>query len=117
MARETRGYRDDIEFDPETLAWQQERMAALQGLLRAYGPRMEDVFAARAEAADLVSLVDDAGARERAAQAAPLDEAEVVLVNAAQVLDVARCRSPPFLSGSVDADESFGNGRRCSAGV
>ena len=100
MARETRGYRDDIEFDPETLAWQQERMAALQGLLRAYGPRMEDVFAARAEAADLVSLVDDAGARERAAQAA-LDEAEVVLVNAAQVLDVARAEAAPRFSQAV----------------
>ena len=60
MARETRDYREGVEFDPETLAQQQERMASLQGLLRTYGPRMEDVLARRAEAADLVSLVDDA---------------------------------------------------------
>ena len=39
-------------------------MAALQGLMRAYGPRMTDVLAARDEAADLVSLVDDAEERE-----------------------------------------------------
>ena len=75
MARETRAYRDEVEFDPEALARQQERMADLQGLLRAYGPRMEDVLARRSEAADLVSLVDDAAARERAAQKA-LDAAE-----------------------------------------
>ena len=68
MARETRDYREGVEFDPETLAQQQERMASLQGLLRTYGPRMEDVLARRAEAADLVSLVDDAAERERAAQ-------------------------------------------------
>ncbi len=43
-------------------------MAALLGLLRAYGPRMEDVLAHRAEAADLVSLVDDADACDRAAK-------------------------------------------------
>ena len=55
IARETRDYRDSVEFDPEVLSQQQERMAALQGLLRAHGPRMEDVLACREEAADRVS--------------------------------------------------------------
>ena len=82
MARETRDYREGVEFDPETLAQQQERMASLQGLLRTYGPRMEDVLARRAEAADLVSLVDDAAERERAAQR-ELDLAEEALAQAA----------------------------------
>lgn len=91
MARETRAYRDEVEFDPEALARQQERMADLQGLLRAYGPRMEDVLARRAEAADLVSLVDDAAARERAAQKA-LDEAEEALAQAAACWTRLACR-------------------------
>ncbi len=78
MARETRDYREGVEFDPEALAQQQERMASLQGLLRMYGPRMEDVLERRAEAADLVSLVDDAAERERAAQQ-ELDRAEEAL--------------------------------------
>ena len=82
MARETRDYREGVEFDPEALAQQQERMASLQGLLRTYGPRMEDVLARRAEAADLVSLVDDAAERERAAQQ-ELDRAEEALAQAA----------------------------------
>mgnify|MGYP002615203735 CR=1 FL=1 len=92
MARETRDYREGVEFDPETLAQQQERMASLQGLLRTYGPRMEDVLARRAEAADLVSLVDDAAERERAAQR-ELDLAEEALAQAASALADARAEA------------------------
>ena len=68
VARSARDYRDGVEFDPEALEQDQERMSALQGLLRAYGPRMVDVLAARDEAADRVSAVDDAAERERAAR-------------------------------------------------
>ena len=102
MARETRAYRDEVEFDPETLSRQQERMADLQGLLRTWGPRMEDVLARRAEAADLVSLVDDAAARERAAQKA-LDAAEEALAQAARVLDEARLQAAPRFGEAVTA--------------
>ena len=77
-------------------------MADLQGLLRAYGPRMEDVLARRAEAADLVSLVDDAAARERAAQKA-LDAAEEALAQAARVLDEARLQAAPRFGEAVTA--------------
>lgn len=102
VAREMRSYRDDVEFDPDTLASQQERMAALQGLLRAYGPRMTDVLAAREQAADLVSLVDDAAARERAAQRA-LDEAEAALAQAADALAQARDQAAPRFAEAVTA--------------
>lgn len=102
VARETRDYRDGVEFDPDTLAQQQERMAELQGLLRAYGPRMEDVLAHRDEAADLVSLVDDAAERERAAQEA-LDVAEAVLAEAARTLDAARAEAAPRFAEAVCA--------------
>lgn len=97
VGRETRDYRDGVEFDSETLAQQQERMAALQGLQRTYGPRMEDVFSRRAEAADLVSLVDDASEREREAKEA-FAVAEAVLVDAAQALDAARAEAAPRFS-------------------
>lgn len=102
IARETRDYRESVEFDPEMLAQQQERMASLQGLMRTYGPRMEDVFARRAEAADLVSLVDDADERERAAQAAA-DQAEAALAEAAGVLTAARAEAAPRFSAAVTA--------------
>ncbi len=100
VARDTRDYRDEVEFDAETLAAGQERMAALQGLLRAYGPRIEDVLARRSEAAELVSLVDDAAERERAAQQA-VDEAEEVLAQAAQALSDARMEAAPRFAAAV----------------
>ena len=102
MARETRDYREGVEFDPEVLAQQQERMASLQGLLRMYGPRMEDVLARRAEAADLVSLVDDAAERERAAQQ-ELDRAEEALAQAAAALSEARAEAAPRFAEAVCA--------------
>lgn len=100
VAREARDYRDGVEFDPETLAQQQERMASLQGLLRTYGPRMEDVLTARAQAADLVSLVDDAAERERVARAA-VDAAEDTLAQAAAALDAARDKAAPLFAEAV----------------
>ena len=102
MARETRDYREGVEFDPEALAQQQERMASLQGLLRTYGPRMEDVLARRAEAADLVSLVDDAAERERAARQG-LDRAEAALAPAAAAWAEARAEAAPRFAAAVCA--------------
>ena len=102
VAREARDYRDEVEFDPELLAEKQERMAAMQGLMRAYGPRMEDVLARRAEAAELVSLVDDAAEREAAAQRA-MDEAEARLAEAARTLAAARGQAAPRFSEAVTA--------------
>ena len=102
VSASARAYRDDIEFDPETLMQQQERFSNLQGLLRAYGPRMEDVFARRAEAADIVSLVDDSAARLKEAQQAH-DQAEAVLSKAADALDAARDAAAPQFAADVTA--------------
>ena len=105
VARTARDYRDGIEFDPEELEQDQERMSALQGLLRAYGPRMCDVLAARDEAADLVSAVDDAAERERAARK-KVDAAERELAQVAQVLDDARRAAAPRFAEAVTAQMS-----------
>lgn len=102
VAREARDYRDAVEFDPDLLAEKQERMAAMQGLMRAYGPRLEDVLARRAEAAELVSLVDDAAEREAAAKRA-MDEAEFRLADAAQALAAARSQAAPRFAAAVTA--------------
>lgn len=105
VARSARDYRDGVEFDPEALEQDQERMSALQGLLRAYGPRMVDVLAARDEAADLVSAVDDAAERERAARK-KADAAEQKLASAAQALDQARRTAAPQFAEQVTAQMS-----------
>ncbi len=102
VSRSTCDYRDSVEFDPDELETAQERMSALQGLLRAYGPRMEDVLAARAAAADLVSMVDNAEGREKAARKR-LDEAEEQLAEAAKKLHEARSEAAPRFAEEVSA--------------
>lgn len=66
------------------------------------GRAWPDVLAARDEAADLVSLVDDAEERERVAQRA-VDAAERALAAAARTLDDARGEAAPRFSQAVSA--------------
>ena len=58
-SRDLREYRDGIDHDPHALERLQERASALQGLMRAFGPRMEDVIERRDAAAKLIESVDD----------------------------------------------------------
>ncbi|MBY4798084.1 DNA repair protein RecN [Collinsella sp. AGMB00827] len=101
-ASDLRRYRDEIDFDPARLAQLQERHAALRGLMRAFGPSMDDVFAAQTASEELISLVDAGEERVRAAQ----DEAkaaEAELVDAARELKAARDRIAPRFCREVMA--------------
>ena len=102
VAADVREYHDSIELDPQELAHMQERVGAMQRLLRSYGPRMEDVLAARDAAASLIGAVDDSDARLQAAQAA-VDQAESKLVTAADALDKARSVQAPKFTRAVCA--------------
>lgn len=102
VARDALAYRDDVEFDPQELAAAQERVGALQGLCRLYGPRMEDVFAKREETAEVVASVDDADERERLAKRR-LDEAEAALLQAAEGLHEARAQAAPLFAAEVSS--------------
>lgn len=88
-AADLRRYRDEADFDPEDLARSQERFSALKGLMRAFGPTMDDVFKKRDESQELLSLVNDGEARVRRARAA-VDDAEAKLAAAARGLTKAR---------------------------
>ena len=101
-ASELRRYRDSVDFDPAELAQAQERFSSLKGLMRQWGPRMEDVFARRDEASELLSLVDDADARVRRARKA-VDEAEGVLLEAARTLIKRRNQAAPRFCREVGA--------------
>ncbi|HIU04553.1 MAG TPA: DNA repair protein RecN [Candidatus Coprousia avicola] len=94
VAADLRRYRDSVDFDPEELARLQERYAAIKGLLRQFGPRMEDVFRRRAEASDLLSLVSDGEVRIARARRA-VDEAEDALAQSAKALSRARNAAGP----------------------
>lgn len=99
---ELRRYRDDVDFDPEALDRAQSRMSELQGLLRAFGPTMADVFARREQAATLVAMVDDSDELERRARAR-LDEAEGRLARAADDLSALRRAGAPRFAEAVTA--------------
>lgn len=89
-----RRYRDDVDFDPSDLATKQERYAALKGLMRQFGPTMDDVFARRDESRELLSIVDNSDEQLRVAKKR-LDEAESALAEAARILARRRAAAGP----------------------
>ncbi len=105
-AAELRDYEDGIDLDEEALAHMQERMAQLHGLLRAYGPRMQDVFERRDKASELVSAARDGDKQIKRAQKA-LDAAEAELMLAADALDAARGHAAPQLCSAVSEQMAF----------
>ena len=113
-ASSLRRYRDDVDFDPAALARADERMGALVGLTRSFGPRMEDVFARLEEARSLVALVDDTDEAERRARTA-LDAAEGELAAAADALTRARKDAAPRFAASVTEQMGRLDDGRCPA--
>lgn len=102
VARDSLAYRDSIEYDAEQLADMQDRVGALQGLMRTYGPRIEDVVARRNEAYEIVSAVDEADEREKRAKQR-MDAAEAKLAECARLLHDAREAAAPKFAAEVTA--------------
>lgn len=106
VASDLRGYQDTVDFDPEALDELQSRMAAYQGLLRSYGPRVKDVLKHRDKAAELVQAVQNGGELERKARRV-LEEAETRLSQAAKTLDKVRRTAAPQLAAAVTKEMAF----------
>lgn len=100
VASELRSYADEVEFDPESLEAMHARMSQLQGLLRAFGPRMEDVLARRQEAREVVEAAGDGGETERRARG-EVQRTEALLARCADALDEARAKAAPELARRV----------------
>ncbi len=93
-------YREDIEFDPAELEHLQGRFSDLKGLMRLFGPTMDDVFAAKGKADELLAVIDDGEAKIAQARKA-LDEAEDILTRAAKSLARARAAAAPRFCKAV----------------
>ncbi|MDO4848803.1 MAG: AAA family ATPase [Coriobacteriia bacterium] len=102
VASELRDYADGLDFDPEGLERMQSRRAELRGLLRSYGPGMDDVLARRDRAREVVEAASDGGAALRRAKKAA-EAAESRLGAAADALDAARAAAAPAFSEQVSA--------------
>ena len=99
-ATQLRRYRDTVDFDPEALQRADSRMGELVGLMRLFGPRMDDVFSTYGRAKELVELVDDSSRLEREARSR-LEQAEALLADAARRLGDARMAAAPRFAGEV----------------
>ena len=100
VASELRSYADEVEFDPESLEAMHARMSQLQGLLRAFGPLMEDVLARGQEAREVGEAAGDGGEAERRARG-EVQRAEALLARCADALDEARAKAAPELARRV----------------
>ncbi len=106
VSSELRGYASGLDFDPEELERLQERMAKLQGLMRAYGPGMADVLERRERAREVVAAASDGGELERRT-AEELERREAALADAADALDAVRAEAAPRLAAAVTEQMTF----------
>lgn len=102
VGRSLATYKDGVDFPREELEAAQDRIAELQGLMRGFGPRMEDVLAQRAEAEAKIREYE--GRDELIAQAkCEVDDAEAELSAAADALSRARGKVVPRFIDAVQA--------------
>lgn len=106
VASELRDYRDSVDLDMEDLERMQTRMAQLRGLMRSYGPGMEEVFARRAQAAEIVAAAQNGDELLKRSRKA-LDAAEKDLAHAADALDSVRSAEAPRFAQLVSEQMSF----------
>lgn len=111
VARDVASYKESMEFDPETLAESQEKVAAYQRVMRKYGPTLDDVFKRAAEASRVIEIAENADEVEKQALA-EVEMAEALLAEKAHVLTSIRAgASGAFASAvcSVMADLEMGS--------
>ena len=106
VSRELRNYRDSVDFNPGELDQMQSRMANLRGLMRSYGPGIQDVLERRARASRIVAAAADGGETLRRAEAA-LAAAEATLVQKADTLDALRQEAAPRFAREVSEQMAF----------
>ena len=100
VARSLASYRDGVEYSPEDLEVIQGRLASLQGLMRGFGPRMEDVFDLRKQSE--AKLAEYESRDELIAQAQiRQSKAEQRLQEAARALRAARLAAAPRFSQAL----------------
>ena len=102
LGRDLANYRDQVDFPREELERAQSRASELQGLMRGFGPRMEDVLQLREESAAKIREYEGRDELIAAAQTA-LDEAEAALAKAAAELAKARGKVIPRFIEEVQA--------------
>ena len=99
-------YADSLEFDPEDLERMQQRFSQLNGLLRSYGPSMQNVFERREQAEQVLAASEHGSELVQAAEER-LAEAEAALASAADALDAVRAEAAPELASAITEQMSY----------
>lgn len=105
VSMDVRRYQDDIDYDGSALMDMEERMSQLQGLMRSWGPTLEEVLNARDEAARTIEMVDGFDHQMNLAQN-ELDKAEEVLGQRAEDLHSVRLAAAPHFAKAVTSQMS-----------
>ncbi|MDR7417502.1 MAG: DNA repair protein RecN [Armatimonadota bacterium] len=103
IARQLASYRSAVEDQPDELEAVEARLALLQALRRKYGETIEDVLAAREQAAAELAGLDASDAR-RAAIAAELEVVDRELIERCGRLTLVRRMAARRLETSVDRE-------------
>ena len=85
LALELVAYRDSVSFDAAALAEALDRLSQLEGLMRRFGPRLEDVFILRDQANEQLQINENLPERLQAAEQA-FSNSEAELIKAAELL-------------------------------
>lgn len=102
LGHELARYQSSIDFSEAELEVRQTRLSALQGIMRGYGPTMEEVFATYEQAKQLISSFDSCDELLEQARKARA-EAEAALVAAADALAAERAQVAPRFEEAVTA--------------
>jgi DNA repair protein RecN (Recombination protein N) len=103
LASELRSYADSVDADPLRLAAVQERRSALTGLMRKYGPSLDEVLAWASDASQRLSELTDSDERVQELDA-ERDAVAAQWVEAALALRAARTKAALALSEQVTVE-------------
>lgn len=98
----SRQYRDSVEHNPQLLDSTLSRLSALAGLVKKYGPSLDDVVRRREEALAALAVLSDGEGVLRAASER-VSRAKTALLEAAAELDTARKAAVPGFVAALSA--------------
>jgi DNA repair protein RecN (Recombination protein N) len=107
LASDLRAYADGLDFDPTSLDVALERLAALDGLTRRFGPRISDVFAARDAAEVTLAATDDIEGSIGRASAAEQAAATALEAAAAELGELRREAAASFSARLTEASREL----------
>ena len=104
---EIRSYSENVEHDPEALEVTLDRLGRLGGLVRKYGPTLDDVLNQRDDALAALAAYEDGEAALERSKAAIVEAEAVLRAAGAQLQECRAAAAPPFVEALAAAVEDL----------